>query len=894
MARKLYFHAAVKNTIRKENILKTARTLAIAFACLMAAAAGPVRAESIYIGGSHKATRIVFILQNPSNMVPDVSEQNQTLNVNFPYMVNESQTIQDQFMVQQLTFDGVKATISVKGPFTYKMSARFNPPGYVIDLAAKDPDAAACPIKRFEVMPNETRLDVSMFVEPEMLPEIRAAKDGRIYAHFPSDYVCDSIENLLAAVPQLKFASYVKMSSGTALTLNVSSQYRLSKARTDKEKGVVVFEMKAADGTSSKTRILTAGTLYDAGNTAGVIALLEPAAGQLSAEEKILLGRSYWALAFPYETKSRASKALAWMNAAIQDLPDGPHREQVMLEYCSMLIKAGMAGQASEQVKILKGSPSADTRVLAGIREIEILNSTGAYQDAYTAQKRLTSDLGSPGVGASLKTAYLTASADTYLGLSDYGKAFALYNEALSVDPGIVKQDPGLYARIGEAAFKMNDFTQAKEFLIQAFNLGEPSGKQKYLLMLGDCLYQIGEKGRALAAFTQVESLTSKGENLVIAKLKSARIIIENNTDERGRLSDRAFNEVMDIYETLKTMEEYKDKSLSSLVKIRIAQAYAKHGQQDKALDTYLEVWMSTKKSDATHHYAQVEALRSIIERIRVLHRDGRDDQIYMIYTRYQNNFMKELTDSATLFTIGDAMNRLGQLDKARQVLELSTREESIYKEQALFLLFSIDMKQGRYHEALLWNTLYLTTYPNGKEIQTIRDRRGEALYMLGSLKEAIPHLEASASADGPLALNSLSYLADAYRRLSMTEQEQKTYDRIISYNGRRVSRIIENALYLRANYLKSSGDFARAKTLYQIMLDTYPKSPHAYWTMYHLSQIAFALGDQGEAKTLLTNVIRLTKDPLLLSAARVASNDMELQKDLDRYDAEKSRMRGQ
>jgi hypothetical protein len=59
---------------------------------------------------------------------------------------------------------------------------------------------------------------------------------------------------------------------------------------------------------------------------------------------------------------------------------------------------------------------------------------------------------------------------------------------------------------------------------------------------------------------------------------------------------------------------------------------------------------------------------------------------------------------------------------------------------------------------------------------------------------------------------------------------------------------------------------------------------------MYHLSQIAYALGDQSEAKNLLTNVIRLTKDPLLLSAARLASNDMDLQKDLTRFDAEKSR----
>ncbi len=894
MARKLYFHAAVKNSIPTENILKTALICAVVVVCISAATAGPVSAEAVLIGGSENITRIVFTLKNTATIVPDVSEQNQTLNVNFPYIVNDPQTIRNQFMVQQLTFDGVKAAITVKTPFTYRVSTRQSPPSVVIDLSAKKETRTTCPIKRIEVIPDKSHLNVSMFIEPEMLPEIRATKTGRIYIHFPTDSPCENIEKLLASVPQLRFNSLVKMSSGTVLTLNVNNQYILNKTHTNEDKGLVVFEIRASDATSPKTRFLTADNLYRSGNTAGVIALLEPSGQQLSTAEKILLARSLWALAFPYEIKSRANKALTWMNAAIQELPDGPNRERIMLEYCSMLIKSGMATQALDHAKSLKGSSSADIRAAAGITEIDILNHTGAYPDAYAAQKRLTNDLGQAGVPAGLKAAYLAVSADTYLGLNDYAKAFSLYQEALAADQGIVREDPGLYAHMGEASFKLNDFDQARDCLIKAFNLGDPSGKDKYLLMLGDCLYQVGEKSKALAAFTQVESLAPKGENLVIAKLKSARIIIENNTDERGRLSDRAFNEVMDIYETLKTMEEYKDKSLSSLVKVRIAQAYAKHGEQDKALDTYLEVWMHTKKDDATHHYAQVEALRSIIERMRILHREGKDDQIYLIYTRYQKNFMKELTDSATLFIIGDALNRLGHFDKAKTVLELSTREESIYKEQALYLLFSISMKLGRYTEALLWNTLYLTTYPKGKEIQTIRDRRGETLYMLGSLTESLPYLEASASADGPLALNSLSYLADAYRRLSMGEQEQRTLDKIISYHGKRISRIIENALYLRANYLKSTGELARAKNLYQSLLDTYPKSSHTYWVMYHLSQIAFALGDHDGAKTLLTNVIRLTKDPLLLSVARVSADDMDLQKELNRYDADKYRLRSQ
>ena len=893
VAWKLYFHAAVKNNSPIKNMLKEIFSCALMLICVLLVDAGPVHAASVHVGGSGSATRIIFILNEREAIAPEVSVQKQTLIVNFPHTVADPYTLQDQFMIHGLTFDGTRATINIKVPFTYQVSTRQSPPCVVIDLITKEDQMSPCPIKRIDVIPGKAQMSVSMQIEPGMLPEIRTLKTGRIYIHFPTDFPCYTIDNLFTPVPQLKFISIMKMASGTMLTLAVAEQYALLKTRTDKDKSLVILELKTSSTGSGDVRYQAAKNLFAAGNIAGVITLLEPAAQALGAREKILLARSYWALAFPYQTESRSSKALNMMNSAVQNLPAGLDRERMMLEYCSMLIRSGRFSEALDPVKTLHGSQWDDIKTEAGVREMDILNHNSAYEDAYAANKRLIRDLGPKGVPEGIKADYLSVLGDTYLGLNDHEKAFTMYREALATDQALIRQNPEVYAHIGEAAFKMNDFAHAKDYLIQAFNLGDPSSRPKHLIMLGDCLYQIGEKDKALVVFSQVETLSSKGENFVIAKLKSARIIIEKNTDEHGKLSDRTFNDVMDIYENLKTTEEYKDKSLASLVKVRIAQAYAKHGQWDKALDTYYEVWMETRQSDTVHHYAQVEAVRSIIERVRILHRDSQYDQIYEIYTRYQGGFIKELQDSATLCIIGDALNRLGQLDKARGVLELSTREESPYKELALYLLFTIDIKQGRYQEALIWNTLYLNTYPKGNDIQIMRDRRGEVLYKLGSLKDSLTYLDASANSDSPLALNSLSYLADAYGRLSMTQQEQQVLDRIISYNGQRISPIIENALYLRATQLKDMGELAKAKSLYQMLLDTYPKSSHAYWAMYHLASISYALGDQAGGKDLLTNVIRLSQDPLLLSAARVASDDMDLQQELKMFNAAKSQPGG-
>ncbi|MCU0575359.1 MAG: tetratricopeptide repeat protein [Desulfobacterota bacterium] len=872
-------------------MLRNALGYALQTMCMILVAAGPASAGDILVGGSGDGTRVVFHLKADDSISPDLAEQNQTLIVNFPHTVAEPQTIQDRFMIQSLSFDGIKAVIALKQPFTYKASFKQFPSRFVIDISGKTARETedACPVRHFEIIPGKARFSVAMVLKEGPLPEVRATKGGRIFIRFPVEFPCTDIQRLLEGVPQLQFVGLMKMANGTTLTLSLKEPFILESTRADRGESRITFVMSTSGQQSPEARELTARSLFDAGNRAGVIVTLEPQIRSLSPGEKILLARSYWSVAFPYKMGEQSNKSLSLMNEAIREMPESPEQERLQLEYCSMLIRAGLPAEASSTISRLKASGNDDIKAEASIREMDILNRAGSYQDAYAAAKRLMMGLGGKGLQEDLKALYSATLADTYLGLNDHPKALDLYRQVLAADPDYPGEDPGIFARMGDAAFRMNDFPQARDYLTMAFNLSGAPGRQKYLLMLGDSLYQIGEKDRAIVVFSQVENLGAKGDSLVIAKLKTARIIIEKNTDERGKLPDRAFNEVMDIYETLKASEEFKDKSLASLVKVRIAQAYAKHGDWEKALETYHEVWKNTTKGDSIHHYAQVEAIRSIIERVRILYRDSRYDRIYAIYTRYKPNFIKEMQDSATLFIMGDALNRIGQVEQARSMLESSTRGDSIYKEQAFYLLFTIDVKRGKYQEALIWNTIYLSTYPKGKDAQIMNDRRGEVLYRLGSLSAALPYLEASAASGSPLALHSLSYLTDAYRRLGMPQQEQTALDRIIAFHPERVSPIIEEALYLRAGQAKKAGDFTRASSLFQTLLDAYPKSSHAPWAMYYLADIAHDQGDNPKARELLTHIIRVSKDPVLVSAARVSSDVMELNRDLQGYDAMKT-----
>ncbi|HPS94815.1 MAG TPA: hypothetical protein PK600_10150, partial [Deltaproteobacteria bacterium] len=85
---------------------------------------------------------------------------------------------------------------------------------------------------------------------------------------------------------------------------------------------------------------------------------------------------------------------------------------------------------------------------------------------------------------------------------------------------------------------------------------------------------------------------------------------------------------------------------------------------------------------------------------------------------------------------------------------------------------------------------------------------------------------------------------------------------------------------------------FERAGTLYQDMLTTYPRSKRTHWAMYHLAHVQSELGDFTKAKGLLTNVTRLSSDPILLAAARTAADDMDLRSDMEAYGFLKKRSR--
>jgi len=888
------FYPAVKN-LRILQIMGNVLRTGIVLACLalLTVPFGTAWAKGLHLGGSNTATRVIFDIKVPVS--PEVTRKDQTLIVNFPDTVADPQTVTDQFLIQNLIFDGKTASITIRGPFSYKVVSEIFPPRFTVDITSTGAVTAdtsmPCPIKYIDTSSSRETVNVTIQLKKDKIPKVLTSKNGRIFLQFSEDFSCPDLSRLVSPISQLRFGGALKMEGGTAVWFTLTGRNTLADVKTDEDAGRIVLEIDTSGTFKADQRYAMAANLFSQGNMSSVISTLEPQGRSLSPRERVLLARAYWAVAYPYRMKESV-RALNAMNDALQSMTPGIERERTMLEYCSMLIAADQTKKAAELIIFLKESSWDEISIHASLQEIDILNHKKLFQDAYVAGRRFIRDLGNAGIPQNLKGYSLIVQGDTYLGLNDHAKALGFYQEALTGDPQIFRKDLGLPARMAEAAFNMNDFSDARDYLLQAINLGDPFNREKNLIMLGDCLHQLGEKDKAILVYSQVEYSGQKNDNAVVAQLKKARVMLEKDTDERGRVSNATFKKVMKIYETLELSENFQDPSLAFLVRIRIAQAFAKHGDWDQALDAYKRVWQDTKPTDPIHSFAKAEASKIITQRFRIFFANAQYDQAYDLYTR-QSGFIKELRDPEALYMIGFCLDQARHPESAKPLLEFAVEDDSAYREQALVLIFSIDTRMGYYPDALKWNSRYLELYPSGENVQVMKEKRGEILYLMGRYQEALPFLASSAAKGGESSLMPLSYLADSYGKLGMTAQETQTLEKIISLRNTYTSSIIDDALYLRAHQLKRAGDLARARYLYQDLLNLYPQSRHAYWAMYYIATIEVSLGNYPEAKGLLTNVTRLSSDPILLAAARTASNDMELKKDMESYKVLKQQTRG-
>lgn len=880
---KVVFHEGVKRLVKYTIRAGCVSALWVLLAAICLPSPLMAGKEAVQAGGRPGQSRVVFYLE--TLVIPRLTQEDQSLIVNFPDTIGEPVSITDSFMIGNLSFDGRTARITMKHPFEFSTSFTEKPAQYVIDIREKKEAQAVCPIGDIQAKPNNNGITVELFIQNGMWPEIRYAKNRRVFLIFKGEINCPDIEKKIARVPSLKLEDSIKIQGGTGLAISIVDGQADVEVKAEEKSNRIVLDINTSGRMSRSNTVALAQKSLEQNDMASAIHALEYYKDSLTSQENIILGEAYWKIAYPYYMEAYSMKALKHMSAGLQAMTPGIRREEIMLDYLRMLNHARMFTEAEKYIKFLKDSLDTGIAAEAHLIGIDILNNRKMFQDAFVENRRMLSVFEKEGIPQNLNAYYNSVLADTYLGLNAYPRALKLYRTALTENPGLFTSDPGLYARMGEAAYNSGDYTTAKDYLLLAINLSRKEDKAPYLISLGDCLYQLGQTEKAMGVLSEVENMSPDSQSDVIARLKTARMIQEKDLEKNnGKLSDKAFHQIVYIYEDLKSTKEYEEGPLGSIIKIRLAQTYAKRNEWDNALDAYLTAWISTKKNDPIHKYAQGEAEKALAVHLENLETLGKYDRIWDTYLVYEDSFMKDLKSPEALFALGKAMNELGYLDQAHAMLLACIKTASAKTNQALSILFSIDYRKADYAAALVWNTRYLQGYPQGKDFVKMQAIRGEILYRTDHFAEAVPFLEHSIRQGGERTLFDLLYLANTYNKLGKQADEDAALDRIVSYADFRKSPVIEKALYARANRLKQTGNLPRARELYTRLLNTYPQTSLRDWAFYHLALVYHGEGNDEEATKLLTSLIQQSKDKTLLRLANNSLGEVTLDSEIHEY----------
>lgn len=877
-------HKGVNTYAIPEIIPRSTRAVLWILAVLCLSSSLPARTDVIQVGGDRNRARIVINLKKA--VLPRISQEGQTLIVKFPDTVGDPVSLSDISIVGNVSFDGTTALISVKHPFSYTKSSSEKPSQYIINITAQKNASTSCPIGNVISRSTVNGMSLDIFVQDGMWPEIRYARNRRAFLIFRGDVDCPTMSRQLSRVSCLQYSGAYRIAGGTAVGISLTDPKADLEIRTDEKAGKITFDVVTVNRMNRTEAYAMAKSAFDQGDVASTIHTLERYKGSLDPQESLLLGRAYWKVAYPYYMDVYSLSALKNMTEGIQGMSLGIGREWVMLEYAHMLMHAKVYAEAMKCIRFLEESISSEIAIEAYLLEIDTMNRQKQFQEAFVQNRRMLTAFDKEGIPPRLGAYYNATLADTYLGLNSYAQALQLYRAALSEDPAVFRSDPGLYARMAEAAYNTRDYATAQQYLLWAINLGRRDEKAEYLISLGDCLYQLGRKDKAMGVFAEVENMSPQSESTVIAKLKTAKIIMENDmASQGGRLSDKAFRQVMYVYEDLKSTPEFSNGPLGSIIKVRIAQAYAKRGEWENALDAYHEAWVDTKKNDPIHQYTQEEAEKCIATHVENLRTLGKLDRISDLYTTYQDSFMKDLGTPEALVPMGKAMMEIGNLDGARSMFTACLKTPSPRSDEALSALLSIDYQRGDYTHALEWNTRYLQEFPQGRDAWKMQAIRGELLYYTNRFAEALPYLERAVDQGGKRAPLDLSLLADTYARLGDPAKQAATLDKLLAYGGdtSHVS-IMEKALYMRATQLKEGSDPARAKELYKKLLSSYPGSPYRDWALYHLAEVYHSEGNDQEATRLINTIIQKSQDKTMRTLAANYLGEMSLGNEVSEY----------
>ncbi len=230
-----------------------------------------------------------------------------------------------------------------------------------------------------------------------------------------------------------------------------------------------------------------------------------------------------------------------------------------------------------------------------------------------------------------------------------YAEAEKWFEEIEKRYPDFPSENPAFYSLRGKNDLYLKKFARAREYLLQAINLGDSTEPvETVLTRVGDTYLFQGDKEAAKRLYTFVVAHFPDSEAVSVAQLRLADLT--SGIEKFKELHDR-----------------YGDAPLGELALLKLANVYFRNKAYDKAMDALKELVLKPAKDEAGKA-ARTLFVQALEEAIKQAYKEGRYENCIGLYEKNYPLIGSELSTNARLY-LAESLFKTGSAKEALKVL---------------------------------------------------------------------------------------------------------------------------------------------------------------------------------------------------------------------------------
>jgi TolA-binding protein len=658
-----------------------------------------------------------------------------------------------------------------------------------------------------------------------------------------------------------------------------------SNARAEDRELPFFPENYAAEGEDPFKTILEA---YHAGRFARAVMETEQlldqlSTGPLSETASFLLGDLHlkWA-----ETggSNHLHDAMAAFNEAQIRYPDSENAIRGLWRIGQVYGKLGLYYESIGSFKrILLRHPNSRFAPLARIGIAETYQGWKKWEEAKEAYEQI--DLKS--LSKEDQASVLLGRAESLYHLEHFEAAYQKYEQGRALHGG--PATPTILFRHAESAYRSGRMGRAREIFFDLLTLhpDDPLGPIA-LAKTGDTWRREGRFDQAAPIYAKVQSSavpnTSGGLDKLIASIgQLAMQACSVDPPRKDSPGCQAIRDREEVREALERMENQAKmivqasplNDIAPEILFEAIEQFRRYGAFNAAMELESRLLPLVPSSYFRLRLAAVYR-KTIGEEIGRLAKEEDDLKIVSLFHARSSDFTPPMLTGPTGLQVGISHARLGLYTEAIELFSpIAATPSNSLAEEALFHLGKSLLEKGDFPRAEKRLRAFLKRYPKSRRISsllvdlgTVLDRQGKHQGAIETYTDWLRRYPAHPDQERVSLL-----LAKAYRRKGEFRKEAAVYLKWLRHrpeNAADLSSLLGDAYYRLKEYQK-------AIQAYETALKEKKESPEGDWIQLQLAKSYRALGQKSRGISLLDQLARNAKDPLVRQMAAEAMATLNL-----------------